>query len=83
MNKPMRLIYSVLQTRAALLVSLVAFGLIASAATPRPIWSQGARIPVPQSPAQTIVTDSVIEACQDAKSLIGLLWLKAYEGPGS
>jgi ADP-ribose pyrophosphatase len=24
--------------------------------------------------------DSTIEACHDAKSLIGLLWLKAYEG---
>jgi ADP-ribose pyrophosphatase len=27
--------------------------------------------------------DSAIQACHDAKSLIGLLWLKAYEGSGA
>ena len=27
--------------------------------------------------------DSVIESCHDAKSLIGLLWLKAYESPAA
>jgi 8-oxo-dGTP pyrophosphatase MutT (NUDIX family) len=27
--------------------------------------------------------DSAIESCHDAKSLIGLLWLRAYEGAGA
>src|SRR6266576_3878440 len=63
MHKPMRLFYPVLQTRATLLVSLVAFGLTASAAIPRPIWSQGATTPPAQGAAQSVVVDSVIEAC--------------------
>jgi 8-oxo-dGTP pyrophosphatase MutT (NUDIX family) len=36
------------------------------------------RIEVRRVPLREL--DSVIEACRDAKSLIGLLWLKAYEG---
>jgi 8-oxo-dGTP pyrophosphatase MutT (NUDIX family) len=39
----------------------------------------GERIEVKKVPLAEL--DSVIEQCRDAKSLIGLLWLKAYENP--
>ena len=39
------------------------------------------RIEVKRVPLREL--DSAIEACRDAKSLIGLLWLKAYENPAA
>src|SRR4051794_37041677 len=63
MHKPMRLFSSVLPTPATSFVWLVSFGLIASAAMPSTIWSQGATTPAAQSAAQSVVADSVIEAC--------------------
>ena len=39
------------------------------------------RIEVKKVPLREL--DSAIEACHDAKSLIGLLWLKAYENPAA
>jgi 8-oxo-dGTP pyrophosphatase MutT (NUDIX family) len=39
----------------------------------------GERLEIEKVPLTGI--DSVIERCKDAKSLIGLLWLKAYENP--
>jgi 8-oxo-dGTP pyrophosphatase MutT (NUDIX family) len=41
----------------------------------------GERIEVKTVPLSEL--DSVIESCRDAKSLIGLLWLRAYERPAA
>jgi ADP-ribose pyrophosphatase len=42
---------------------------------------EGERIEVSKVPLAEL--DSVIQSCHDAKSLVGLLWLKAYEGVGA
>jgi len=59
----MRLVDSVSWARAASFVSFVAVVLIGSTATPRTTWSQGVTKPPAESVVQSVLADSVVEAC--------------------